>query len=157
MMRNARQQSPTQRFILVDGVLYVVIGVTAIVVELTGVRPYWASGPFPVLALNPIISLFHITVGLLWIVASKSHRSAMLACLMGGVGFGAVSLLGLLGALTSIGISGPAAPTNFIHLLTAIVSTYYVSAGAQDVVIGRVDSDAVSAGSREIWNVTPKQ
>ncbi len=124
--------TPTQRFIRSDGVLYIILALGALAFEWVRPVPSFASGPLAVVVVNPWQSLIHLAFGIVWIYCAKSERMAQTACLLVGVACALLTVLGFLNLAGSLGISGPAAPDNFLHLCTAILAFYYATAGAAD-------------------------
>jgi hypothetical protein len=124
--------TPIQQFILSDGVLYVALAVGALALEWIHPLPSFASGPLAVIVVNPWQSLLHLGFGVIWIYYGRSRRFAPAACLLVGVACALLTVLGFLNLAGAIGIGGPAAPDNFLHLCTAILAFYYATTGVDD-------------------------
>jgi hypothetical protein len=123
--------SPARRFALIFGSVYALAGVAGFLV--TGLHDF--AGPLSstlgIFAVNPLHNIVHMLLGGVWLAGSRSKRGAVAANIgMGGV-LGLVTVLGFANALSFLGINGLGDPDNFLHLVTASMSLYFGSAGAE--------------------------
>lgn len=123
--------SPARRFAFVFGAVYALVGVAGFLV--TGLHDF--AGPLSstlvIFAVNPLHNIVHLLLGVAWLVSSRSKRGACAANIgIGGV-LGLVTILGFANALSFLGINGLGDPDNFLHLVTASMSLYFGSAGAE--------------------------
>jgi Domain of unknown function (DUF4383) len=129
--------SPAQRFALVFGLLYLVVGVAGFAV--TGGHPFAGTHhhTLVIFAVNPLHNVIHVVLAAGWLAATPRHRTARLANLALGVVLGFVTVLGFVGGMGMLGMSGIADPDNFLHLATATLALYFGSVGAET---GRSDA-----------------
>jgi hypothetical protein len=123
--------SPARRFAFIFGSVYALAGVAGFLV--TGLHDF--AGPLSstlvIFAVNPLHNIVHMLLGAVWLAGSRSKRGAVAANIgMGGV-LGLVTVLGFANALSFLGINGLGDPDNFLHLVTASMSLYFGSAGAE--------------------------
>ena len=84
-----------------------------------------------IFAVNPLHNVIHLVLGLAWLAAAPRHR-----CAPGGQPRrrrrpGLVTVLGFVGGMGMLGMSGLADPDNFLHLATATLALYFGSAAAE--------------------------
>lgn len=123
--------SPARRFALIFGAVYALAGVSGFLV--TGLHDF--AGPLSstlvVFAVNPLHNIVHLLLGLAWLAGSRTKRGACAANVgIGGI-LGLVTILGFANLLSFLGINGLGDPDNFLHLVTAAMSLYFGSAGAE--------------------------
>lgn len=123
--------SPARRFALIFGSVYVLVGVAAFLV--TGLHDFAGplSSTFVIFAVNPLHNIIHILLGVVWLAGSRTKRGACAANIGIGAVLGLVTILGFANVLSFLGINGLADPDNFLHLVTASMSLYFGSAGAE--------------------------
>lgn len=123
--------SPARRFALIFGAVYVFAGVAGFLV--TGLHDF--AGPLSstlvIFAVNPLHNIVHVLLGAAWLAGSRSKRGACAANVGIGAVLGLVTILGFANLLSFLGINGLADPDNFLHLVTAAMSLYFGSAGAE--------------------------
>jgi hypothetical protein len=124
-----RAWTPAQRFAAVLGVVYLLVAVAGF--ALTGVH---VSGghhaTLLIFAVNPLHNVIHLVLAVGWLAAAPRHATARLANLVLGVVLGLVTVLGFVGGMGMLGMSGLADPDNFLHLATATLSLYFGSLAA---------------------------
>jgi hypothetical protein len=123
--------SPARRFALIFGSVYALVGLAGFLV--TGLHDF--AGPLSstlvIFAVNPLHNIVHMLLGAVWLAGSRSKRGAIAANIgMGGL-LGLVTVLGFADLLSFLGINGLGDPDNFLHLVTASMSLYFGSAGAE--------------------------
>jgi Domain of unknown function (DUF4383) len=127
-----RGWSAAQRFAAVLGAGYLLVGVAGFV--LTGFGDFAGHDhrTLLVFAVNPLHNVVHLVLALGWLAGCARHRTARLVNLACGVLLGLVTVLGAVGGLGVLGMSGLADPDNFLHLATATLALYFgsVAAGA---------------------------
>jgi hypothetical protein len=123
--------SPAQRFALVLGVGYLLIGAAGFAV--TGTHDFAGMHHHKLLifAVNPLHNVVHLGLGLVWLVSVTRHGFARAANLTIGGVLGLVTVLGFVGGMGMLGMSGLADPDNFLHLATATLALYFGSAAAE--------------------------
>ena len=123
--------SPARRFALIFGAVYVLAGAAGFLV--TGLHDF--AGPLSstlvVFAVNPLHNIVHLLLGLVWLAGSRTKRGACAANVGLGAVLGLVTILGFANLLSFLGINGLGDPDNFLHLVTASMSLYFGSAGAE--------------------------
>ena len=127
-----RTKTPAQTFALVFGVVYLLVGLVGFAV--TGFDEFAGQtydDKLIIFALNPLHNIVHIATGVLWLVASGKHASAKSVNLLFGIVYAVVAVLGLVGVLKFLAISGTGAADNFLHLATALLALYFGTAGAE--------------------------
>ncbi len=129
MERLTRARQPAQMFALLMGVAYLLIGIFGFTV--TGFDDIAANTDEQLLIfdLNPLHNIVHIALGVVWLIGGRTAGLAKTVNLILGIALLAVFVLGLFGRLTWLSIDGAAAPDNYLHLLTGLLSTYFGSAG----------------------------
>lgn len=131
MTTQVRSHTPAQIFALAFGVVYLFIGLVGFAV--TGFNDFAGSAVdeklllFPV---NPLQNLVHIAVGGLWLVASAKHASARSVNVAIGITYALLAALGFAGVLKFLAIAGVGSADNWLHLVTAVLSLYFGTAGA---------------------------
>jgi len=125
-----RNLSAAQRFALLMGLVYLVVGVAGFAV--TGLSDFAGMHHHRLLifAVNPLHNVIHLAIALGWLFSVRSARAARVANLAVGVVLGLVTVLGFVGGMGVLGMSGLADPDNFLHLATATLALYFGSAGA---------------------------
>jgi hypothetical protein len=125
-----RAWTPAQRFAAVFGVVYLAVAVAGF--SLTGFSDFAGEHHHTLLifAVNPLHNVIHLVLAVGWLAAAPRHRAARLANLAFGVVLGLVTVLGFVGGMGMLGMSGIAEPDNFLHLATATLSLYFGSVAA---------------------------
>lgn len=83
-----------------------------------------------VFALNPLHNLVHIAIGAVWLGAAAKHGTAKSVNMIIGIAYGLVTILGFAGVLEFLAITSGGAD-NYLHLVSAALSLYFGSAGAE--------------------------
>jgi hypothetical protein len=116
---------------LIFGVLYLVVGAAGFAV--TG--PHGFAGmhheKLLIFAVNPLHNVIHLVLGLAWLASVGRHRVARATNVVLGVVLGLVTVLGFVGGMGMLGMSGLADPDNFLHLATATLALYFGTAAAE--------------------------
>jgi hypothetical protein len=137
-----RAWTPAQRFAAVFGVVYLLVAVAGF--SITGVHDFAGEHHHTLLifAVNPLHNVIHLVLAVGWLAAAPRHRTARPANLVLGVVLGLVTVLGFVGGMGMLGMSGLADPDNFLHLATATLSLYFgsVAAGGATSGAGRATS-----------------
>jgi hypothetical protein len=122
--------SPAQRFAAAFGAVYLLVGAAGFAV--TGFSDFAGMDhhKLVIFAVNPLHNVIHLALGLAWLVAAPRHRFARLANLIIGGVLGLVTVLGFVGGMGMLGMSGLADPDNFLHLATATLALYFGSVAA---------------------------
>lgn len=130
MATRAVTRTPAQMFALVFGAVYLLVGVVGFFV--TGFENFASNSEkeLIIFALNPLHNIVHLALGVVWIGAASKHESAKGIDLIFGVVLALVTVLGLAGALEWLAIDGAGEPDNFLHLVTAVLSIYFGTAGS---------------------------
>ena len=125
-----RAWTPAQRFAAVFGVVYLAVAVAGF--SLTGFSDFAGEHHHTLLifAVNPLHNVIHLVLAVGWLAAAPRHHAARLANLAFGVVLGLVTVLGFVGGMGMLGMSGIAEPDNFLHLATATLSLYFGSVAA---------------------------
>ena len=125
-----RAWTPAQRFAAAFGVVYLLVAVAGFL--LTGVSDFAGEHHHTLLifAVNPLHNVIHLVLAVAWLASAPRHRTARLANLVLGVVLGLVTVLGFVGGMGMLGMSGIADPDNFLHLATATLSLYFGSVAA---------------------------
>jgi hypothetical protein len=125
-----RAWTPAQRFAAVFGVVYLLVGLAGF--ALTGVTDFSDHNHATLLifAVNPLHNVVHLVLGVGWLAAAARHKAARWANLAFGVVLGLVTVLGFVGGMGMLGMSGLAEPDNFLHLATATLALYFGSVAA---------------------------
>lgn len=125
-------RTPAQLFALVFGLIYLTIGIVGFFV--TGFDGFAAKTydekllAFP---LNPLHNIAHLVLGIGWLAASFKHDLARITNMLFGIVLGVLTILGMAGTLEFLAIKDSAAPDNFLHLGSSMLSLYFGSAGAE--------------------------
>jgi hypothetical protein len=127
----AGRWSPAQRFALLFGVVYLLVGAVGFAV--TGAHDFAGMNHEKLLifAVNPLHNVVHLALGLAWLASVARHRAARVANVAIGVVLGLVTVLGFFGGMGMLGMSGLADPDNFLHLATATLALYFGTAAAE--------------------------
>jgi Domain of unknown function (DUF4383) len=126
------RRTAAQNFALVFGVVYVLIGVLGFVV--TGFNDFAGKTydeELLIFPVNPLHNVIHLLLGVWWLVAAGGHNRARQANLVIGGILGLVTILGAFGVLRFLAIESFGSPDNFLHLVTAALSLYFGTAGAE--------------------------
>src|SRR3954468_5185413 len=125
-----RAWTPAQRFAAVFGVVYLLVAVAGF--ALTGFSDFAGHHHHTLLifAVNPLHNVVHLVLAVVWLAAAPRHATARVANLVLGVVLGLVTVLGFVGGMGMLGMSGLADPDNFLHLATATLSLYFGSLAA---------------------------
>ena len=136
---SVRTWTAAQRFALIFGAVYLVVGVAGFAV--TGFSDFMGHHHHTLLifAVNPLHNLIHVAVGLVWLACAPRPRTARAANLVLGVVLGLVTVLGFVGGMGMLGMSGLSDPDNFLHLATATLSLYFGSLAAGQPADGSRD------------------
>jgi hypothetical protein len=136
----SRGLAPAQRFALAGGVAYLLVGAAGFAV--TGLSDFTGMHHHKLLifAVNPLHNVIHLALALVWLAAVPSARAARAANLAIGVVLGLVTVLGFVGGMDVLGMSGLADPDNFLHLATATLALYFGSLGVESRA-GAADAD----------------
>ena len=128
-----RRWTPAQLFALVFGVVYLAVAVGGFAVNggLHDFAGMHMGEKLLVFAVNPLHDVIHLVLALGWLAAVPRHRTARLADLVIGVVLGLVTVLGFVGGMGVLGMSGIADPDNFLHLATATLALYFGSVAAE--------------------------
>jgi hypothetical protein len=134
--------SPAQRFAVVFGVVYLLVGAAGFAV--TGLHDFTGMGSHKLLifAVNPLHNVVHVVLGLAWLTSVTRHGFARAANLAIGGVLGLVTVLGFVGGMGMLGMSGLADPDNFLHLATATLALYFGSAAAESSRVTGADLPA---------------
>jgi hypothetical protein len=126
----ARTWTPAQRFAVVFGAVYFVVGAAGFAV--TGGHDFAGMdhGTLLIFSVNPLHNVIHLALGIAWLACAPRYASARAANLVIGVVLGLVTVLGFLGGMGMLGMSGLGDPDNFLHLATAALSLYFGSLAA---------------------------
>ena len=125
-----RTWTPAQRFALVFGAVYFLVGAAGFAV--TGGHDFAGMDHRTLLifSVNPLHNVIHLALGIVWLAAAPRHRFAKLANLGIGIVLGLVTVLGFFGGMGMLGMSGLGDPDNFLHLATATLALYFGSMAA---------------------------
>jgi hypothetical protein len=125
-----RTWTPAQRFALVFGAVYFLVGAAGFAV--TGGHDFAGMdhGTLLIFSVNPLHNVIHLALGIVWLAAAPRHRFAKLANLGIGIVLGLVTVLGFFGGMGMLGMSGLGDPDNFLHLATATLALYFGSMAA---------------------------
>lgn len=130
-MAQVRSHTPAQIFALAFGVVYLFIGLVGFAV--TGFDDFAGSvygEKLLIFPVNPLHNLVHLAIGVFWLVASARHASARSANVGIGIAYALVAALGFAGVLKFLAIAGAGSADNWLHLVTAVLSLYFGTAGA---------------------------
>jgi hypothetical protein len=122
--------SPAQKFAGLFGVVYLLVAVAGFAV--TGFSDFAGhhSHTLLIFAVNPLHNCIHLVLAILWLACAPRHSAARIANLVIGVVLGLVTVLGFVGGMGMLGMSGLADPDNFLHLITATLALYFGSVAA---------------------------
>ena len=126
----ARTWTSAQRFAVVFGAVYLLVGAAGFVVTRGHDFAGMDHGTLLIFAVNPLHNIIHLAIGLAWLVSAPRHRAARVANLLIGVVLGLVTVLGFVDGMGVLGMSGLGDPDNFLHLATATLSLYFGSVAA---------------------------
>src|SRR5919199_1807150 len=126
----APRWSPAQKFAAAFGTVYLLVGIAGFVVTGFGDFAGHHHATLVVFAVNPLHNVVHLVLAAGWLAACGRHRTARAANLALGVLLGLVTVLGAVGGLGWLGMSGLADPDNFLHLATATLALYFGSVAA---------------------------
>jgi hypothetical protein len=131
------KRTDAQTFALVFGAVYILIGVLGFPV--TGFDDFAGKtydDELLIFPVNPLHNIVHLALGVAWVVSATSHaRARQTNLLLGGV-LGLVTILGAMGVLRFLAIESFGSPDNFLHLVTAALSLYFGTAGAETAEAG---------------------
>lgn len=131
MAYGTRALTPAQIAALAFGVVYILLGLVGF--ANTGLGDF-AGHTFDrkliVFAVNPLHNIVHLITGFVWLLSSGSHPSARRMNLIMGLIYAAITVLGMVGVLQFLAISGWGSANNWLHLVTAVVAVYFGTAGA---------------------------
>src|SRR4051812_35795020 len=122
-----RTWTPAQRFALIFGAVYVVVGLAGFAV--TGLHDFTGMhhDKLVIFSVNPAHNVIHLALGLAWLAAAPHHRAAKAVNLIIGVVLALVGVRGLSGGITIWGLWGRAARDNSLPRATAPRALYFVS------------------------------
>ncbi len=125
-----RAWSPAQRFAGAFGIIYLLVGLAGFLI--TGVHDFAGDHhhTLVIFAVNPLHNAIHVVLAVAWLAAAPRHRAAKVVNVVLGVVLGLVTVLGFVGGMGMLGMSGIADPDNFLHLATATLSLYFGSVAA---------------------------
>ena len=126
------RRTTAQSFALIFGIIYVLIGVLGFPV--TGFSDFAGKTyeeELLIFPVNPLHNLVHLVLGVWWVASSGRHATANQANLVIGGVLGLVTILGGFGVLRFLAIESFGSPDNFLHLVTAALSLYFGTAGAE--------------------------
>ena len=125
-----RDWTPAQRFAALFGAVYLAVAIAGF--ALTGFTGFGEGHEHTlvIFAVNPLHNVIHLVLAIAWLASAPRHRTARLANLVLGVVLGLVTVLGFVGGMGMLGMSGIADPDNFLHLATATLSLYFGSVAA---------------------------
>jgi hypothetical protein len=126
-----RSWTPAQQFAGIFGAVYLLVAVAGFAI--TGFSDFAGhhSHTLLIFAVNPLHNTIHLVLAILWLAAAPRHRAARVANLVIGVVLGLVTVLGFVGGMGMLGMSGLADPDNFLHLITATLALYFGSVAAE--------------------------
>ena len=131
---DVRTWTAAQRFAATFGVVYLLVAIAGFAI--TGFHDFAGEHHHTLLifAVNPLHNVIHLVLAIAWLASAPRHRTARLANLVLGVVLGLVTVLGFVGGMGMLGMSGIADPDNFLHLATATLSLYFgsVAAGSRE-------------------------
>ena len=113
-------KTPAQTFAMVFGVVYLLVGVLGFVMD-------------PILGIfevNLLHNIAHLGVGALFLVGSKSHAMAKQVCLIIGVVYALLAVLGFMNVLVPDLLDANDAD-DFLHIATAAVALYFGLSGGR--------------------------
>jgi hypothetical protein len=149
-VRSTRRFTPAQLFALAFGLVYLVVAVGGFAVN-GGLHDFAGmhhGEKLVVFAVNPLHDVIHLVLALGWLAAVPRHATARVANLVIGVVLGLVTVLGFVGGMGALGMSGLADPDNFLHLATATLALYFGSLGAESGGSTAEDDAAEPAAAR---------
>lgn len=125
-----RTWTPAQRFAALFGAVYLAVAVAGFAV--TGFSDFAGmhSHTLVIFAVNPLHNTIHLVLAIAWLACAPRHAAARSANLAIGVVLGLVTVLGFVGGMGMLGMSGIADPDNFLHLITATLALYFGSLAA---------------------------
>jgi hypothetical protein len=134
--------SPAQKFAAGFGAIYLLVGAAGFVV--TGFSDFAGMDhhKLVIFAVNPLHNAIHVVLGLVWLAAATRHRLARTTNVALGVVLGLVTVLGFVGGMGMLGMSGLADPDNFLHLATATLALYFGSAAAESSHAREADDES---------------
>jgi hypothetical protein len=126
-----RSWTPAQQFAGIFGTVYLLVAIAGF--ALTGFSDFAGhhSHTLLIFAVNPLHNSIHLVLAILWLACTPRHRAARVANLVIGVVLGLVTVLGFVGGMGMLGMSGLADPDNFLHLITATLALYFGSVAAE--------------------------
>jgi hypothetical protein len=126
------RRTSAQNFALIFGVVYALIGVLGFFVSgFDNFAGETYNDELVIFPVNPLHNLVHLALGALWVTSAGRHDRARQANLVIGGILGLVTILGALGVLRFLAIESFGSPDNFLHLVTAALSLYFGTAGAE--------------------------
>jgi Domain of unknown function (DUF4383) len=126
----ARTWTPAQRFAVVFGVVYSLVGAAGFLVTRGHDFAGMDHGTLLIFSVNPLHNIIHLALGIAWLAAAPRHRTARAANLVIGVVLGLVTVLGFFDGMGVLGMDGMGDPDNFLHLATATLALYFGSVAA---------------------------
>jgi hypothetical protein len=111
-------KTPAQTFALVFGAVYVLVGILG----------FFMDPILGIFEVNTLHNVAHLAVGGLFLMGSRTHPMAKQVCLIIGVVYGLLAILGFLGVLVGDLLDANTAD-DFLHLGTAAIALYFGTAG----------------------------
>jgi hypothetical protein len=112
-----RERAPAQLFALVGGATLVLVGLVGFIADAsfdTGSQV--DGGSLLVFEVNGIHNLVHVASGLLLLAGARRPDSARTVCLIFGLTYGAVTLIGLVDGDTVLGLIPVNPADNVLHI-----------------------------------------
>jgi Domain of unknown function (DUF4383) len=125
--RGARgERAPAQLFALVAGATLVVVGLVGFAADASfDTGPGVDGGSLIAFEVNGVHNLVHIASGLLLLAGARRPGSARAVCLIFGIVYGLVTLIGLIDGDTVLGVIPVNPADNVLHIgLTALALVF---------------------------------
>ena len=122
--RGARgERAPAQRFALVGGATLVLVGALGFVADASFETGDAVDGGSLIgFEVNGVHNLVHIASGLLLLAGSRRPGSARTVCLLFGLTYGAVTLIGLIDGDTVLGLFPVNPADNVLHVGLSVLA-----------------------------------